>query len=104
MGCAKLSLDQRLRAAKDGGKPVILPAEMLYCRDFFDALSSLTASSKSLRFYFDKISQLEQEAGRQLPIFKLVTELWDKEKMELELLYRILVEPFAALKRKEDKA
>lgn len=100
MDSEKLSLDQRLRAAKDDDKPVVLPAELLFCQDYFNALSALTGSSKNLLFYFDEIDKLEQDAGRELPIFMVVAQLLKEGKMEL--LYQILVEPFVTLNRKED--
>lgn len=100
MDSEKLSLDQRLRAAKDDDKPAVLPAELLFCQDYFNALSALTGSSKNLLFYFDKIDKLEQDAGRELPIFMVVAQLLKEGKMEL--LYQILVEPFVTLNRKED--
>lgn len=96
----RLSLDQRLKAARDDNKVTILPAEMLYCEDYFDALSTLTGNSKSLKFYHDKIDGIEQEAGRQLPLFMVVANLLKEDNMEL--LYRILVEPFVTLNRKEN--
>ena len=96
----RLSLDQRLRAARDDSRPVVLPAEKLFCREYFDALSALTGSSSSLKFYHEEIVRIEQEEGRDLPLFTVVTNLLREDKMEL--LYQILVEPFVELKRKED--
>lgn len=100
MNGERLTLDQRLRTARDDNKVTILPAEMLYCEDYFDALSALTGSSKSLKFYHEEVAKIEQEAGRQLPLFMVVANLLKEDNMEL--LYRILVEPFIALNRKED--
>lgn len=96
----RLSLDQRLGAAKDDSKVTILPSEMLYCEDYFDALSALTGSSKSLQFYHEEIDRIEQEVGRQLPLFMVVANLVKEDN--IELLYRILVEPFVTLNRKEN--
>lgn len=96
----RLTLDQRLKATKDDSKPAILPAEMLYCEDYSDALSALTGSARSLQFYHDEINKIEQKAGRQLPLFMVVTNLLKEDNMEL--LYRILVEPFITLKQLED--
>ena len=100
MDSEKLSLDQRLRAAKNDDKPAVLPAELLFCQDYFNALSALTGSSKSLLFYFEEIDKIEQQAGRELPIFMVVAQLLKEGKMEL--LYQILVEPFLMLYQKED--
>ncbi|MCH5174177.1 MAG: hypothetical protein J1D85_08245 [Bacteroidales bacterium] len=100
MNGERLSLDQRLRDARDDSRPVVLPAEVLYCRDYFDALSALTGSSESLKFYHEEIVKIEEAEGRDLPLFTVVTNLVREDKMEL--LYRILVEPFVELKRKED--
>lgn len=105
MNGAKLPLEQRMRAAKDDSRPCILPAELLYCEDYFDALSAITGSSKSLKFYHEEIVKIEQGAGRQLPLSMVVANLLKEDNMEL--LYRILVEPFIAWNqvvsnRKED--
>lgn len=105
MNGERLTLDQRLKAARDDNKVTILPAEMLYCEDYFDALSALTSSSKSLQFYHEEIDKIEQEVGRQLPLFMVVANLVKEDN--IELLYRILVEPFVTWNqvvsnRKED--
>ena len=93
-------LKKKLRRA--GGK---YPAAFtLFTNDFFDSLLEMSGNSRVIQDYWNYINPVISKLEREVRLDEFVSIINDMEVEEKrELMYQILVRPFAALKEENEK-
>lgn len=100
---AKIPLKERLRAIGTN-KPNFLAAFELFINDFFLEIAKITRSKYFESVYYSFVAEYNDQNGGCVltEIVHRADELPSEEK--LDLLYTVLVEPFAALKDRKEAA